>query len=226
MASAVAGPCGAWSVNPPVNPTDITNNTGVGLLVIGAPGNFADYSCTGTYDSAVLLGPECAGTTFTRFHLLNAASVGTGPGFGRHALYCKAANVTCQDWYVRGDYTAPDIGSAFSVRYHGFSVTNFDVDFLYVASLFDDDPAHVAGTASFVNGTAVFHATTAILVATQIQFAVTLRNINFTGPTNAIMHIDVGSLNPTVTSQCVTINGAPAALANFENLPAGNLTIL
>jgi hypothetical protein len=216
----------AWTVAPPRPPiTSATNDTGVGLLVNGGPGQFRDYTSAGTFDSAVLLGPECAGTTFQRFRLEQAASVGQGPGYGRHGLYCKAANVSCSDWFVRMDPAAPDIGSGWSVRYAGFSLERFDFAGLWFASLFDDDPAHAPGPATFRDGRAAFASSAAILVDAQLAYAVTLTGIDFTGPTGIVLHVDQGSVQPTVVCTGCTINGAPVAAAAFEGVPAASLTV-
>lgn len=214
------------TVNPPVPPiTNITNATGLGLNVTGPPADFHDYVSGGTFDSAVLLGPAQGGSSFERFHLVAAASVGDGPGYGRHALYCKAPNVSCSDWAVTMNPSAKDVGSGWSVRFAGFSLNRFSFSGLWFASLFDDDPKETPGFARFSNGTAVFAAEAAILLDSQIVYAVTLSNIAFSGPSNLIATVDSGSKVGTWTVTGCTINGKPAAAAAFQGIPAAQLHI-
>jgi hypothetical protein len=214
---------GGWSVAPPQPPTtDITNPNGVGLNVPGAGGqSFHDFTSQGTLDSTVMLGPPQGPCTFTRFHLENAASLGAGmpDGRGRHALYAKAPGVTCYDWYVRGDPNAPAVGSCFSVRFANFHAERFDSDFLYLASLYDDDPSHTPGPATFLNGKAVYHADCAIWVDTSIPFAIHIENVDLVGNANRIMAVSANAAKViTVTVKNCTSNGQPAAQAHFNGI--------
>jgi hypothetical protein len=216
-----------WSVAPPVPPiTDITNPTGLGLNVVGGKAQaFSDYVSAGTYDSAVLLGPPEGGSSFTRFHLDKAASIGQGPGYGRHALYAKGPNVSVTDWYSRSDPTANDIGSQFSIRYAGFTALRFDVGGLWGISFFDDDPNHRPGAATFTDGLVAFTSVAAMIVDAQFVYSITLDTVAFTGPNDLLLTVDSGSVKPIIVARAVTINGKPATAANFAGVPAGNLHI-
>lgn len=219
-------PTSGWAVAPPAPPiTSRTNVQGVGLLVVGGPKAYSDYAIDGTTDSAVLLGPECAGTTFSRFHITRAASVGDGPGYGRHAFYVKAANVSVSDLYATLDPAAKDVGSIFSLRYHGFAATRFDVSGLWFVSFFDDDPNEVPGTATFKDGKVRFASSSAMLVDSRFKWDITLENVALTGPNDSLLHLDAGSAIPHLTLKAVTVNGKPAAAA-MTNLPASAVTIL
>lgn len=214
-----------WSVAPPQGTiTTRSNVNGVGLLVVGGPKAYSDYVIDGTTDSAVLLGPECAGSSFSRFHITRAASIGDGPGYGRHAFYVKAANVTVTDLYAQLDPSAKDVGSIFSLRYHGFTATRFDVSGLWFASFFDDDPNHVAGTATFTDGKVKYSSSSAMLVDAQLAWNITVTNVDFTGPNDSLLHLDSGSVMPHLTLNHVTENGKPATAA-MTNLPASAVTI-
>lgn len=218
-------PPAGWSVAPPAGTiTSRSNVNGVGLLVVGGPKAFSDYVIDGTTDSAVLLGPECAGSSFSRFHITRAASVGSGPGYGRHAFYVKAANVSVSDLYATLDPSAKDAGSIFSLRYHGFTATRFDVSGLWFASFFDDDPAQVPGSATFTDGKVTFSSSSAMLVDSQFAWNITLTNVALTGPNDSLLHLDSGSAIPHLTLNDVTVNGKPAAAA-MTNLPAGAVTV-
>lgn len=222
-----ATPPTGWSVAPPKAPIhSATNGNGVGLELEGGPSGNSDYLSTGTFDSGVLLGPECAGSNFARFHLDQAASVGNGPGWGRHALYCKAANVSCYDWYARCDPKAKDIGSIFSIRFAGFHAERFDVAGLWFASLFDDDPQHKSGTAVFRNGKAQFASSAAILYDSQIVFDITIDNVAFTGPNDILIHVDGGSKTPSsVKVMNCTMNGKKITASMFQGVPSSALAI-
>lgn len=199
----------------------------IGLNVTGAPGTFTDYLSAGTYDSAVLSGPSQGGSVFKRFQLDKAASIGSGPGYGRHAYYVKSPNITCSDFAVTMDPNAPDVGSGWSVRYAGFSLDRFSFDGFWFASLFDDDPSHGPGKAWFSNGTAKFaNPYAAILYDAQIRYDVHLTNIAFTGPLDMVMTLDQGSAQPSavVVNGC-TMNGKPITKAMFANVTPGLITI-
>lgn len=220
-----------WSVAAPKSPIhDATNLTGVGLLSIGKPGaHYLDYSSTGTFDSAVMLGPECAGTTFERFHLENAASVGNGPGQGRHALYCKAPNVTCLDWYVTGNPKAPAIGSGASVRYANFQMYRFDISFLWGFSLFDDDDAHHApGFFKIDQGRTVFASSAAILNQSIIKYAIDIGpDVRLYGPTDNVLQVSGGQTQPTArVSKQAQINGKYMTASMFPGLQPEGLTFV
>jgi hypothetical protein len=214
--------------------TVITNLTGLGLNVLGPAGQtYSDYVSAGTLDSAVLLGPDQQGATFNRFHLEKAASIGSGPigpdgtPYGRHALYCKAPNVTCNDWYVRMDPSAPVVGSGWSVRYAEFTLVSFDFAGLWFASLFDDDPAHVPGKAWFSNGAVQFASPYgAILYDAQIAYDVQLTNIAFEGAAGVVLTVDAGSAAPSrvAVSGC-TMNGRPVTAGMFRGVPAAVLKL-
>lgn len=228
-------PTSAWLVAPPHSPIkDITNATGIGELLIGKPGvHLTDRSSAGTFDSAVMLGPECDHVIFERYQLLQAASIGQGPidpvtkkQVGRHGLYGKAPWITCLDWYVRGDPKAPGIGSAFRIGFPNFTARRFDVAYLWGMALFDDTDDHVGGFATLEYGRMVFAASAAILVDARLAWSpVTINGVDFFGPTDAIAHVDSNTpVPPFVVSRDTTINGQRATAANFENVPPQNIT--
>ena len=205
--------------------TDITNTSGLGLNVVGGrPQAFEDYTSDGTWDSAVLLGPGEGGSSFKRFHLDHAASLGAGPGYGRHALYCKGPDVTCEDWWVRMDPKAPDAGSGWSVRFAGFSLDRFDFEGNWFASLYDDDPDKRPGRAHFRNGRAVFASSSAIWCDTQIPFDVVIENADFWGPSGLIFDTYESCPVTLELSNC-TINDEKATAASVRGVPADRLTI-
>lgn len=224
----VVGPA-PWFVAAPRAPiTDITDAGGVGLLQIGLPGkHYTDYVSRGTFDSAVMLGPECGGTIYERFHLDKAASLGDGPGQGRHALYQKGPDVTCLDWWVRGDPLAKAIGSVVSSRYKNLTVRRMDAEYLWGFSLFDDDPKHEAGFFDVDQLRLVFASRAAIISqsirAVDVHIGADSRMF---GPNNLILTCSGNATKPLVRcSKQAQINGVNATAAMFENLPVSNLIL-
>lgn len=217
-----------WSVAPPRPPiTDATNPTGIGLNVpSGGAQTFEDYVSAGTFDSGVIVGPAASGTIFQRFNFQHAASIGTGPRWGRHFLYCKSPNITALDITASMDPNAPNCGQIFSIRYAGFHAERFNVAGLFLAAFFDDDPNHRPGPALLRDGIAAFVSSDGAMFSdATLQYTITLDTLTLTGPSDVIFHVDAGTTPPIIVCQAVTINGKPAAPAMFQGVPAGNLHI-